>query len=214
MSHLKNGKSDGSEGLFSDHFLHATHRFYVILSILYTLFLSHGFSPDSMIMGTMIPIPKNRKQSLCNSSNYRAIALSSIFGKILDWVILIKEESALCSSHLQFGFKKGMSTTQCTYSMLETVNYSNFNKSNVFVLMLDASKAFDRVNYCKLFGELLKRDISPIVLRLLLYMYTSQTLRVKWGHTVSNYFTVRNGVKQGGVLSPLLFAIYVTRVCR
>ena len=47
--------------------------------------------------------------------------------------------------------------------------------------MLDASKAFDRVNYCKLFGELLKRDISPIVLRLLLYMYTSQTLRVKWG---------------------------------
>ena len=106
VSHLKNGKSDGSEGLFSDHFLHATHRFYVILSILYTLFLSHGFSPDSMIMGTMIPIPKNRKQSLCNSSNYRAIALSSIFGKILDWVILIKEESALCSSHLQFGFKK------------------------------------------------------------------------------------------------------------
>ena len=74
--------------------------------------------------------------------------------------------------------------------------------------MLDASKAFDRVNYCTLFGELLKRDISPIVLRLLLYMYTSQTLRVKWGHTVSNYFTVRNGVKQGGVLSPLLFAIY------
>ena len=78
--------------------------------------------------------------------------------------------------------------------MLETVNYYNFNKSNVFVLMLDASKAFDWVNYCKLFGELLKRDISPIVLRLLLYMYTSQTLRVKWGHTVSNCFTLRNGV--------------------
>ena len=101
-----------------------------------------------------------------------------------------------------------MSTTQCTYSMLETVNYYNFNKCNVFVLMLDASKAFDRVNYCNVFGELLRRDISPIVLRLLLYMYTSQTLRVKWGHTVSNYFTARNGVKQGGVLSPLLFAIY------
>ena len=39
---------------------------------------------------------------------------------------------------------------QCSYSMLETVNYYNFNQSNVFVLMLDASKAFDRVNYCKL----------------------------------------------------------------
>ena len=68
--------------------------------------------------------------------------------------------------------------------------------------MLDASKAFDRVYYYKLFGELLKRDISPIVLRLLLYMYTSQwTLRVKWGCNVYNYYTVRNGVKQGDVLS-------------
>ena len=70
--------------------------------------------------------------------------------------------------------------------------------------MLDASKGFDKVNYCKL----LKRDILPIVLRLLLYMYISQTLRVKWGHTVSNCITVKNGIKQGGVLFPLLFAIY------
>ena len=108
---------------------------------------------------------------------------------------------------LTIWFQK-MSTMQCTYSMIETVNYYNFNKSNVFVLILDASKAFDRVNYCKLFRELLKHDISPIVLRLLLYMYTGQTLRVKWGHTVSNCFIVRNGVKQRSVLSPLLFAIY------
>ena len=39
-------KSNGSEGLFSDHFLSYTHGFYIILSILYTLFLWHGFSPD------------------------------------------------------------------------------------------------------------------------------------------------------------------------
>ena len=39
-------------------------------------------------------------------------------------------------------------------------------------------------------------------------MYTSQTLRVKWGHVVSNCFTVRNGVTQGDVLPHLLFAKY------
>ena len=54
--------------------------------------------------------------------------------------------------------------------------------------MLDASKAFDIVNYCKLFNELLMRDISPFVVRLLVYMYTSQTPSVKWGHAVSNCF--------------------------
>ena len=81
-------------------------------------------------------------------------------------------------------------------------------KSNAFVLMLVASKTFDRVNYCKLFRELLKREMSPLVLRLLLYMYTNQTLRVKWGSVMSESFTVMNGVKQGGVLSPILFAVY------
>ena len=149
VTHLKTGKSDGSEGLSSDHFIHGNRKLYVLLSILFTLFLRHGFSPNSMILGTMIPIPKDKKKSLCSASNYRAIALSSIFSKILDWIILLKEEHSLCSSELQFGFKKGLSTTQCTFSMLEIIDYYNFNKSDVGVLLLDASKAFDRVNYCK-----------------------------------------------------------------
>ena len=55
--------------------------------------------------------------------------------------------------------------------MLEMVSYYNFNKSNTFVLMLDARKALDRVNYCKVLNTLLKRDISPFVWRLLVYMY-------------------------------------------
>ena len=168
-----------SEGLFSDHFINGKKYLHVFLSLLFTLFLVHGFSPDSMILGTMIPIPKHKKKSLCNSSNYRAIALSSILSKILDWIIILKEQHSLCSSELQFGFKKSLSTTQCTFSMLEIFDYYNFNYSSVNVLMLDAGKAFDRVKYCKLFAALLERDISPIVLRLLLFMYTNQSLRVK-----------------------------------
>ena len=71
IAHLKSGKSDGSEGLFSHHFIYGTHRLYIILSMLFTSMLSHGFSPNSMILGTMIPIPKDKKKSLCNSGNYR-----------------------------------------------------------------------------------------------------------------------------------------------
>ena len=78
--------------------------------------------------------------------------------------------------------------------------------------MLDVSKAFDRVKYCKLFAALLERDISPIVLRLLIFMYTNQSLRVKWSNTLFDQFSVMNGVKQGGVLSPILFAVYTNRL--
>ena len=49
--------------------------------------------------------------------------------------------------------------------------------------------------------RILERDISPIVKRLLLFMYTNQSLRVKWSNTLSDQFSVMNGVKQGGVLS-------------
>ena len=178
VTHLKDGKSDGYKGLSSDHFIHGNRQLFVLLSILFALFLRHGFSPDSMILGTMIPIPKDKKKSLCSSSNYRAIALSSIFSKNLDWIILIKEENSLCSSELQFGFKKRLSTMQCTFSMLEVIDYYNVNKSSVCSLQLDASKAFDRVIYCKLFAELLKCNIWPLLLRLLFFMYTRQSLRV------------------------------------
>ena len=133
VTHLKDSISDGYEGLSSDHFIHGNRHLYVSLSILFTLFLRHGFSPNSMILGTMIPILKDKKKSLCKSSNYRAIALSSIFSKILDWIILIKEEHSLCSSELQFGFKKGLSTAQCTFSMPENIEYYNVNKSGVLI---------------------------------------------------------------------------------
>ncbi len=110
-----------------------------------------------------------------------AIALSSIIGNILDWDILIKECHVLKSSNLQFGFTNNLSTTQRNYCMMENVNYYNFNRSNVYVLLLDAIKAFYRVKYCKLFRELSNRQMSTLVIMLLIYMYTNQKLWVRWG---------------------------------
>ncbi len=91
--------------------LHGTHNLYVMLTLLFNMMLVQGICPKSILLGTMVQIPKNKKKSLCDSDNYRAIALSSIFGKTVDWVILLKEKDALCSSDMQFGFKEGLSTT-------------------------------------------------------------------------------------------------------
>ncbi len=91
--------------------------------------------------------PKNKKKSLCDSDNYRPIALSSTIGETLDWVIVIKEWHILTSSNWQSGFKTGLSTSLCTFCMNETINYYNYNRSNVYVLFLDAYKAFDRGQY-------------------------------------------------------------------
>ncbi len=95
-------------------------------------------------------------------------------------------------SELQFGFKPGVSTTYCTMSLLETVNYYNFNKTNAYDLMLDSSKAFGRVEYCKLFKLLLRKNISPLVVQLKLRMYSSQCPQVRWGNAMSDKFGAVN----------------------
>ncbi|CAL4163386.1 unnamed protein product, partial [Meganyctiphanes norvegica] len=51
--------------------------------------------------------------------------------------------------------------------------------------------------------------MCPLTVRLLLNMYTTQKLQVKWNSNISPKFDVTNGVRQGGVLSPLLFSVYI-----
>ena len=60
-----------------------------------------------------------------------------------------------------------------------------------------------------MFKFLLDRNLPPVCIRLLVNMYTSQVIRMKWNGVCSDYFSVRNGVKQGGVISPVLFSVYV-----
>ena len=64
------------------------------------------------------------------------------------------------------------------------------------------------MNYCKLFDVLVQRKLSPIFYRLLLDMYTSHVTRIMWNGVLSERLLVKNGVKQGGVLSRVLFCIY------
>ncbi len=77
------------------------------------------------------------------------------------------------------------------------------------MVTLDASKAFVRVEYCKLFCLLLKRGMCPIYARFLISMYTNQKLRVNWNGIYSNVFPMTNGVKPEGILSPIPFFIYM-----
>ena len=59
------------------------------------------------------------------------------------------------------------------------------SSSDVYLLLLDASKAFDRVEYVKLSKLLNSKGLCPLVTILLLWLYTKQMLCVKWGHFIA-----------------------------
>ena len=75
--------------------------------------------------------------------------------------------------------------------------------------MLDASKAFDKVNLLLLFNKLRLNEMCPLLLRFIINRYISQNIRVKWNDCLSHKYAVSKGVKQGGVMTQLLFNLYV-----
>ena len=162
------GKHDGDLGYFSDHIVNASKKYYVFLSLLFKTMLSHSCVPSGLLLSTVTPIPKNKNKSLCNSNNYRGIALSNILGKLFDIILLKNNEELFNTSELQFGFKSNHSTHHCTFVLNEVVQYYVNNNSNVYVVLLDCSKAFDRVNYVKLFSLLLDTGQCPLVARFLI----------------------------------------------
>jgi hypothetical protein len=165
--------------------------------------------PKKFALSTIIPIPKNKRKSLNDFDNYRGIALSSVLGKTLDRILLKKHLHVFETSDLQFGFKKKHSTAQCTFMAKELIQYYTNAHSSVYSILLDASKAFDRVKYIKLFRLLSSKGLCPMVARFLALMYVNQVARVKWADYLTPTFDVTNGIKQGGVLAPILFTLYI-----
>lgn len=209
VTRLSAHKNDGSTGLTSDHIINAGDDCLTHIAFLFTAIAIHGTVPDSFLYSTVVPIPKGRNVNVSDSSNFRGIALSSIYGKLFDNIVLYRYGDRLFSSELQFGFKARSSTSLCSMVLKESLAYYINHQSTVFCTFLDASKAFDRLRYCKLFKMLISRQLPASVIRVLLNFYTGNFVRVQWCGVTTDYFLAINGVKQGGVLSPVLFCVYI-----
>ena len=80
---VKPGRSAGSCGYSSDHIIHGSYLLRSHITSLFNVMISHGFAPMDFRLSTLIPIHKKKRKSRNDSDNYRAIALSSILGKML-----------------------------------------------------------------------------------------------------------------------------------
>jgi len=203
--HLKLHKQEGICGLSSDFFINAPQVLYVYISMLITAMLVHGHYPSLLTKSTIIPIIKDSNVDENDSANYRAISFSSILCKI---IVINRYSSFLITSPNQFGFKPRGSTAVCTSFVKATISNYRVQCNDFYSLFLDAFKAFDRVNYSKLFHCLLDRKLPAVFIRLLLSLYTDHVACVLWNGVYSGQFPVKNGVKQGSLLSPILFCLY------
>ena len=119
---IKAGKRDGNCGFQSNHLLHSTHRFHVLLCLHFNTMLVHGYTPNDLLNSFIISIPKDSTASLTTSDNYRGISLFNAICKLYDNVILVLYGDEFQSSAMQFGYKQGHSTTLCTLIYKEVVH--------------------------------------------------------------------------------------------
>ena len=214
INKLKNGKTDPLYHFNSDCMKNAPSTLSEYLAKLFRIYMTHGHLILVILVSTIIPLIKDKLGDISSSNNYRPVALSSLLLKIFDWTILLLHGDKLSTDELQFGYQQNTLTNMCTWLAIETIDYFLRNGSEVFVGVMDMSKAFDNVKQSVLFWKLIDKDIPPVYLRLLLNIYIKQRANVRWNGTLSDSFPIGNGVKQGGVLSPHLYCIYTDDLLR
>ena len=152
---IRKSKSEKLEGLCSNLVINAPTSWRLVLKSLIECMIVHGHYARALLLSTPCSLPKNKLGDVCNSDNYRGIALTSCINKVLDWVILLKYANYLKTSNLQFAYKERNSTALCTLALKEVAKYYTSRRDRVYCCLLDATKAFDRVRFDKLFEILI-----------------------------------------------------------
>ena len=208
ISKLRTGKSYAGF-VRAEHILHGSPKLAVHLHILFNAMLQHSYIPTLLLRGNISPLVKDRDGDVSDSGNYRAITLSSIFIQMYEILEKMKFGYFLPQSDFQFGFKPGISTSHALYCLTKTVNHFTVNGSRVFLSFLDCSKAFDRISHWGIFIKLIKRNVPLCFLLSVIYLYLNMSCTAKWNGQMSSDFAIPTGTKQGGILSPDFFAMYM-----
>ena len=209
---LTNDKATGMNDLSGESLKFADPILALLLSICFTCMFKYSYLSVSILDSVVVPLVKHKNGDLSDRNNYKPIALSSTISKAFENVILHRLEEYLWTTDNQFGFKSGHSTDLCVYALTEFIEYSKRRTTSVYVAFLDASKAFDNKITGFYLKKLLNRGVLIYLVKVVCYWYQHQSMYVKWGSTLSSKCQVTNGVRQGGVLSPLLFNVYVNEL--
>ena len=208
ISKLSKNKSPGLDGITAEHLIYGKSSLLCsLLASLYTIILSRACVPTLVTTGLIVPILKKSTLNANIAKNYRPITISSIHTKMAEALILPDTDL----SDTQFGFHENRGTAFACNLLNDITSYFKSQNSPVFVAALDAEKCFDSICHVSLFLKLI--HVLPVHEWLLLYnWYNKLNAVVKWNGSYSKPFDVTRGTRQGSVLSPYLFNIFINQL--
>jgi len=204
----------GNVGI-AEHLLFCHQVISVVLSHLFCLIMLTRYVPVGFRYNyiALVPKAKDCRTKAMTCDDFRAIAISPIISKLFEHCFLNRFNFMLETTENQFGFKQGVGCSHGIYTVRNTISSVTNKGTTVNLCAIDLSKAFDNVNHYALLIKIMKRKVPVVILKLLenllLESYSCVKLELCY---VLFFFTVNLGVRQGFVLSPYLFAVYVNDV--
>jgi len=112
----------------------------------------------------------------------------------------------------QFGFRNAFVTREALFGMNLLLQKCRDQRKDVFACFIDYEKAFDRVQHDKLVDMLRGVGLDDRDIRIIKNLYWNQTAQIKVGNIKTDHIKIQLGVRQGCILSPLLFNLYSDRI--
>ena len=117
-------------------------------------------------------------------------------------------------SQLQSGFRTGLGTREGIFNLRMMIERVLETQQDVYICLINYTKAFDRVNHSKMIELLRETGIDDKDLQIKTNMYWKQTVVVRTENRLAKEFIIKKGVRQGCVLSSSLFNLYIERIFR
>ena len=212
---LKDGKASGVDEIKAEYLKSGGYVCAEWLVRLLNECLRTGRVPSEWKIGCIVPLYKGKGDPL-ECKNNRGISLLSVPGKLYGRILIdrVVENSEGQIGEEQSGFRKGRSCSDQIFVLRQLCEKMKEKGKKVWIAFMDLEKAYDRVDREALWQVLRIYGIGGRVLRGIMSFYVEGKACVRVGGELSESFEVKMGLRQGCVMSPWLFNVFMDGVVR
>ena len=211
---LENGVSPGIDDVTSECLKQAPLELLQLLTKTLSAMWAKGHTPPSWQYAMTKLLHKGAERT--KIKNYRPITILTTLLKVWEKVIEREIRSTVDEggklSSLQIGTKRGSTQEMALLATNILLEHSRQSHSHVYLAHLDLSKAYNRVRRGILWEDMKKLGVPASAIKAAQSTYSHYKERIHIGNTYSRWYTPRNGLRQGSVLSPILFIVYVNDI--